>query len=115
MASDCIFCKIINKEIPAKIVFENADILAFEDIKPQAPVHIVVVPKTHIEMLSDVKEINADSIGKMVIAANSAALKKGIGTRGYRVVVNCGQDAGQAVPHLHMHVLGGRTLGWPPG
>ena len=111
----CIFCKIIKKEIPAKIVFEDNNVLAFEDISPQAPVHILIVPKTHIEKLSDISEESAAIIGKLTLTANALADKTKIDSSGYRVVVNCGHDAGQAVSHLHMHLLGGRPMGWPPG
>lgn len=115
MIMDCIFCKIIKKEIPAKIVFEDNNVLAFEDINPQAPVHIVIVPKTHIEKLSHIKAENVVNIGRLMLAANKIAKEENIQESGYRVVVNCGHDAGQAVLHLHLHLLGGRKMGWPPG
>jgi histidine triad (HIT) family protein len=112
---DCIFCRIARKEIPAKAVFEDDLVLAFEDIKPQAPVHIVVIPKEHIEKLSDIDRERAGIMGRLTAAANKIAADKGIASTGYRVVVNCGKNAGQAVAHLHLHLLGGRALGWPPG
>jgi histidine triad (HIT) family protein len=112
---NCIFCKIVKKEIPAKIVFEDNKVLAFEDSRPQAPVHIIIVPKTHIEKLSDIKEESAVIMGRLVLAANAIAREKEIEKTGYRVVVNCGSDAGQAVLHLHLHLLGGRPMTWPPG
>lgn len=111
----CIFCKIIKKEIPAKIIFEDNKVLAFEDIKPQAPVHIVIIPKAHIEKLSDIKEETAAVIGRLIVAANNIAKEKNIKESGYRVLFNCGPDAGQAVSHLHLHLLGGRIMAWPPG
>ena len=111
----CIFCKIIKKEIPSKIVFEDNKVLAFEDIKPQAPVHIVIVPKAHVEKLSDIKEENITIAGRLILTANTIAKEKNINQSGYRTVFNCGRDAGQAVSHLHMHLLGGRAFGWPPG
>ncbi len=113
--ASCIFCKIVKKEIPSKIVFENSDLVAFEDISPQAPVHIVIISKNHIEKLSDLTEENIRLIGSMVLAAKDIAVKKGIDGSGYRVVINCNKDGGQAVFHLHLHLLGGRPLGWPPG
>lgn len=113
--NSCIFCKIIRKEIPAKIIFEDNKVLAFEDIRPQAPVHILIIPKTHIEKLSDIKEESAAVIGRLTLAANTLADKNKIDKSGYRVVINCGHDAGQAVSHLHLHLLGGRPMGWPPG
>jgi histidine triad (HIT) family protein len=113
--NSCIFCKIVSKEIPAKIVFEDNKVCAFEDIKPQAPVHIVVIPKAHIEKLSDLKEENAAIVGRLVLTANDIAKTKNVSESGYRVIVNCGPHAGQAVAHLHLHLLGGRAMTWPPG
>lgn len=111
--SNCIFCKIISKEVPSKIVFENSGTIAFEDVKPQAPVHIIIVPKLHVEKLCDVKD--AKLVGDLVMAANAIAREKNISESGYRVVINCNKDAGQAVFHLHLHLLGGRAMKWPPG
>ena len=115
MTNDCIFCKIINKDIPAKIVLENEDVLAFEDIKPQAPLHVLLVPKRHIEKVSDMKDADSPLIGKMVLAAKSIASNKGFAESGYRIVLNCNRDAGQDVFHLHLHLMGGRKFSWPPG
>lgn len=112
---DCIFCKIVQKEIPAIIVFENDRILAFEDVKPQAPAHILIIPKHHIERTSDLTESNIQLIGELVLAAKSLADQKGIQRSGYRIVLNCGDDAGQEIFHLHLHLLGGRKFSWPPG
>lgn len=113
--NDCIFCRIIRKEIPAKIVFEDDTILAFEDIKPQAPIHILVIPKLHIEKTSDLKEANVHMVGELVLAAKRLAKEKGAEGSGYRIVLNCDKDAGQEVFHLHLHLLGGRKFTWPPG
>jgi histidine triad (HIT) family protein len=113
--ASCIFCKIAKKEIPAKIVFEDKDFVAFEDIRPQAPVHILVIPEYHIERVSDLKEENIDLIGKMVLAAGKLAKDRGVQESGYRIVLNCNADAGQEVFHLHLHLLGGRRFAWPPG
>ncbi len=112
---DCIFCKIVRKEIPASIVFENNGILAFEDVNPQAPAHILIIPKYHIESTSDLTEGNVYLIGDLVLAAKSLADQRGIQRSGYRLVLNCGSDAGQEIFHLHLHLLGGRKFSWPPG
>ncbi len=111
----CIFCKITKKEIPAKTVFEDNKIMAFEDINPQAPVHIVIIPKTHIERVSDLTDENVGLIGSLVLAAKNIAKERNIQESGYRIVINCNKDAGQAVFHIHMHLLGGRPFTWPPG
>ncbi|MFA6143048.1 MAG: histidine triad nucleotide-binding protein [Candidatus Omnitrophota bacterium] len=111
----CIFCKIAKKEVPSKIIFENSDLVAFEDISPQAPVHVVIISKAHIEKLSDVTEKDIRLMGSMVLAAKDIAADKGISGSGYRVVMNCNKDGGQAVFHIHLHLLGGRKLNWPPG
>jgi len=113
--NDCIFCRIARKEIPAKIVFEDDKILAFEDIKPQAPEHILLVPKYHIEKISDLTESNIHMIGDLVLAANKIARDRGVEDSGYRIVLNCNKGAGQEVFHLHLHLLGGRKFSWPPG
>lgn len=112
---DCIFCNIVRKEIPAGIVFENNGILAFQDVLPQAPVHILIIPKHHIERTSDLTESNVHLMGELVLAAKSLADQKGILRSGYRIVLNCGGDAGQEIFHLHLHLLGGRKFSWPPG
>ena len=113
--SDCIFCKIIRKEIPARIVYEDEDILAFDDIRPQAPVHTLIIPKTHLSSLKQAELDQAGLLGKILIRAREIAGLKGIDSSGYRVVVNTGPDSGQEVYHIHFHLLGGRRLGWPPG
>lgn len=115
MDDKCVFCNIASKKIPASVVYEDTSIMAFEDIKPQAPVHVIVIPKTHIERVSDIADTDKDIVAVMAAAANRIAAKRGIVERGYRLVVNCNRDAGQEVFHLHMHLLGGRKMGWPPG
>lgn len=113
--SDCLFCKIINKEIPSEIVYEDDFVLAFKDIEPQAPVHILIIPKNHIKSANELNEGNAEVVSKVFLAASKIAKQLGIDKNGYRIVNNCGTDGGQTVGHLHFHMLGGRNLGWPPG
>ena len=114
MAEKSIFKKIIDREIPAKIVYEDDRCLAFEDINPQAPTHVVVIPKQEIASVDDVTEQDEDLVGHLFLAIKKIAAQLGL-TSGYRVVTNCGPDAGQEVMHLHFHLLAGRKLGWPPG
>jgi histidine triad (HIT) family protein len=111
----CLFCKIANKEIPSKVLFEDADVLAFHDITPQAPTHVLVIPKRHVASLAEVTDADAALLGKLALAAKRAAEETGIAKTGFRVVMNSGAEAGQSVLHLHAHVLGGRHMGWPPG
>ncbi|MBI4830299.1 MAG: histidine triad nucleotide-binding protein [Candidatus Lindowbacteria bacterium] len=113
--SNCIFCKIADGEIPADKVYEDASILAFKDIQPQAPLHIVIIPKKHIETLNDVSETDARLLSDLVFTCQKLAKEQKIAEKGYRVVVNCNRDGGQAVFHLHAHLLGGRKMSWPPG
>ena len=111
-----IFSKIINKEIPADIVYESDNVLAFKDIKPQAPVHILIIPKIEIPRVTDIKsKEHSDLLGEMFDVANKLAKDLGIAKNGFRLVLNCGNDGGQEVYHIHMHLLGGRHLHWPPG
>ena len=112
---ECVFCKIEKKEIPAEIVYEDDCCLAFRDINPQAPVHILIIPRRHIPSILELKEEDCELMGRMYLVANELARKEGIADRGFRVLINCGPEAGQAVFHIHMHLLGGRKLGWPPG
>lgn len=113
MPDQCLFCRIIRKEIPAQIVAENDDCVAFRDINPQAPVHILVVPREHVPSLNQVHD---DAVVARITAfAVELARREGIAERGYRTVINTNADAGQTVFHLHLHLLGGRHLGWPPG
>lgn len=110
-----IFEKIIRREIPAEIVWEDDDVLAFRDVNPQAPVHVLIVPKRLIARLADAAETDAALLGKLLLASRKVAAKLDILKSGYRVVINSGPDAGESVPHLHVHVLGKRALAWPPG
>lgn len=110
---DCLFCKIIKKEIPASIVFEDDKAIAFNDISPQAPVHILVIPKQHVSSVSELKDLEV--LKDLFSVMKNIAAAKGIDKTGYRIVINHGRDAGQAVPHLHFHLLGGRPFKWPPG
>ena len=112
---DCIFCKIVNKEIPARVVYEDDKVLAFHDINPQAPYHILVIPKKHISTLTDLTEEDKELIGHIYLVINKLAQDLGFAERGFRVVVNCQEEAGQTVFHIHFHVLAGRQMGWPPG
>lgn len=113
--SECIFCKIINREINSSIVYEDEEILAFNDINPQAPVHIILIPKKHIEKISDITPEDIELVGKLVFIAQRIAKERNISDSGYRLVFNCNKDAGQAVFHIHLHLLGGRKFSWPPG
>lgn len=113
MPDDCIFCRIARKEIPAQVVFEDDEFLAFRDIHPQAPLHAVLVPRAHIATLADCAD--ATQLGRLMQAAHKTAEAGGVAASGYRVVVNYGRDGGQEVQHIHLHVLGGRIMGWPPG
>ncbi len=113
--ADTIFSKIIDKSLPADIVFENEEVLAFRDISPQAPTHILIIPKKQIATVNDVTEEDAVLIGKLFLAAKEIAKNEGLSDDGYRLVVNCNEGAGQTVFHLHVHLIGGRPLNWPPG
>ena len=113
--SDCLFCKIINRQISGSIVYEDDQVLAFNDINPQAPTHVLVVPKKHIATLNDLHEDDATLIGTLVQRGAAIAKERGIDAVGYRTVFNTNRDAGQTVFHIHLHVLGGRQLNWPPG
>lgn len=111
----CLFCKIIAGEIPATKVFEDEHLVAFNDINPQAPMHVLVVPRAHVATLNDLQASNDALVGEMVRRAAAIAGERGYAGRGYRTVFNCNAEAGQTVFHIHLHVLGGRPLGWPPG
>lgn len=112
---NCIFCKIVRKEIPAKVVYEDEDLLAFHDINPQAPIHILFIPKKHIESLDSLNDSDAELIGKIHLKIRDIARLHGLDKTGYRVVNNTGKDGGQTVFHIHFHLLGLRPLHWPPG
>jgi histidine triad (HIT) family protein len=114
-AGGCIFCRIVRRELPARIVFEDERVLAFEDIRPRAPVHVLVIPKDHFASLDDTPAGSEDLLGELLLRARAVAREKGVGETGYRIVLNTGPDSGQEVPHLHFHVIGGRPLHWPPG
>lgn len=113
--TDCIFCKIAAGEIPATKVYDDGEVLAFRDINPEAPVHLLVIPRRHIATLNDLTEADAALIGQLYLAAKQVATELGVAESGYRTVINCNRDAGQIVFHVHMHLLAGRELGWPPG
>jgi len=113
--NDCLFCKILAGDIPADIIFENEHVLAFRDINPKAPVHVLIIPRRHIARINDVSSDSAAEVGQLVAAAAEIARAEGVADDGYRVVMNCNEQAGQTVFHLHLHLLGGRNLGWPPG
>jgi histidine triad (HIT) family protein len=111
----CLFCKIVAGEIPAKRVHEDDELVAFEDIKPEAPVHVLIIPKRHISTLNDVQASDDQLVGSMMRRAALIAAERGINDSGYRTVMNCNSQAGQTVFHIHLHLLGGRRMGWPPG
>ena len=111
----CIFCKIASGEIPSAVVYDDEHVVAFRDLNPHAPTHVLVVPRRHIPTLNDLVPADAELVGRMYLAAREVARQEGIAETGYRTVFNCNADAGQTVFHLHLHVLGGRSMIWPPG
>lgn len=113
--SECVFCRIVSGQAEGDIIYQDEEITAFRDINPQAPQHILIVPNHHISSLNHAREGDAPLLGQMVILARELALREGLAERGYRLVLNCGPEAGQSIYHLHLHLLGGRPLGWPPG
>ena len=113
--SDCLFCRIVDGEIPAEIVRSDSDVVAFRDINPQAPTHILIIPRKHIPSVSRLEAGDAAIMGKLFLAAKELAREEGISDTGYRMVVNAGRAAGQTVFHIHLHLLGGRGMAWPPG
>ncbi len=113
--ADCIFCEIVNKRMKSDIVHEDEELVAFNDINPQAPVHTLIVPRKHIESIHSMKPEDAPLVSKMVLIAQKIAEKYKLNDDGYRLVVNYGINGGQTVPHLHLHILGGRRMTWPPG
>jgi histidine triad (HIT) family protein len=115
MAENCTFCKMVSGQIKPNVVYQDESVLAFHDINPQAPVHVLVVPKKHIATLNDLEIEDVSVAGLMLLAAQQIAQKLGVAESGYRTVLNCNRDAGQSVFHIHLHLLGGRTLAWPPG
>lgn len=112
---DCIFCNIVNKKIPAKLILEEQDVIAFDDIDPKAPIHKLIIPKKHIATINDITAEDSMLVGNLLQAAKRLATQLGIAESGYRLVFNCNKGAGQAVYHIHLHLLGGRALSWPPG
>ena len=113
--SDCLFCRIALGEIPAELVHSDPEVVAFRDIHPQAPTHILIIPRKHVASVSELEDDDAGLMGKLFLTARDLAREEGISGTGYRMVVNAGPGAGQTVFHIHMHLLGGRRMGWPPG
>lgn len=113
--SDCLFCKIVAGDIPADKVYEDQEVLAFRDIKPQAPIHVLVIPKRHIATINDLTSVDAELVGHLYLTAKQIAADLGVAESGYRTVMNCNRDSGQDVFHIHLHVLAGRRMQWPPG
>jgi len=115
VTEECIFCRIAAGEIPAKVVRQDEDIVAFRDVNPRAPTHVLVIPRRHIASVNVLDPDDAALVGKLFLAAREIARSEGVDESGYRMVVNAGPDAGQSVDHIHLHLLGGRGLAWPPG
>ena len=113
--SDCLFCKFVSGELQADVVYEDEHVMAFRDINPQAPLHVLVIPKRHIATINDLEETDTDLVGRLYLAAAKVATDAGYADTGYRTVMNCNADAGQTVFHIHLHLLAGRALTWPPG
>jgi len=113
--SECLFCKIVERTIPAALVYEDDLVVAFDDINPQAPTHTLVIPRKHVVSIAELQEMDVGLLGHLILAGNKIAKLKGITDSGYRFVVNTGAHGGQSVFHLHLHVLGGRHMAWPPG
>ena len=111
----CIFCRIARGELPATIVHDDADVVGFKDLNPKAPEHILVIPRKHVGSMDELDDADADLIARLILAARDIARRQGIAETGYRLVTNVGAEGGQSVAHLHLHLLGGRPLGWPPG
>lgn len=112
---DCLFCKIVRKELPARIAYEDRDIMAFHDIMPKAPIHILIIPKIHIPTINEVQVEQADLVGRLILTAQQLAEEQQCSGPGYRLVFNVNEQAGQTVFHVHLHLLGGRSMTWPPG
>jgi len=113
--AECIFCQIVGGAIPAKKLYEDDQVIAFDDLNPQTPVHVLVIPKRHLVSLDDIQDSDSALLGQLLIVCAKMARERGIVDGGYRVVANTGREAGQSVFHLHLHVLGGRSFTWPPG
>jgi len=114
-STDCLFCKILDGDIPADIVYESDDAIGFRDVNPQAPTHVLIIPRQHIATINELEDGDDAIVGKLFLAAQQVAKNEGIAEDGYRVAMNCNAAAGQTVFHLHLHLLGGRQMGWPPG
>lgn len=115
MSSDCIFCRIAMSQAPAKKLYQDDDVIAFYDINPQAPLHVLVIPRKHINNLLDVNDRDALVLSKLIMVATDIAKKQGVAETGFRIVINTNRNAGQSIDHLHIHLLGGRVMHWPPG
>jgi histidine triad (HIT) family protein len=113
--SECLFCRIVQGSIPAKIIYQDEHTLAFDDINPQAPVHSLIIPKRHLGSIHELTESDQALLGRLLLTCNTVAKDKGLSGDGFRLVTNIGRDGGQTVAHLHFHVMGGRHMGWPPG
>ena len=113
--TECLFCQIVNEKIPADIIYDDDEVLAFRDINPQAPVHVLLIPKRYITNLNAIREDDGPLLARLMRVSTKLARNEGIAESGYRVVTNCQEDAGQSVLHLHFHLLGGRRMTWPPG
>ena len=113
--SDCLFCKIVSGDIPAEKVFENDHVIGFQDLNPQAPTHVLIIPKKHVSTINDLQDEDRALVGEMFMAARQIAADQGLAEKGYRTVMNCNEEAGQTVFHIHLHLLGGRRMQWPPG
>jgi len=111
---DCLFCKILNNEIPADVIYQDDKVIAFNDISPQAPTHALIIPRKHIGTLNDIQPEDCDLVGHMVMVAGKIAEQQGFAADGYRTVFNCNSHGGQTVYHIHLHLLGGKPMGWPP-
>lgn len=109
---DCIFCKIVDKELPSRIIYEDNKFIAFKDVNPKAPVHLLIIPKKHIPSVNRIESQDADLVGKLILVAQKIAKKEGVSESGYRLIFNIGKNAGQTVDHLHLHLLGGKKLPW---
>jgi len=114
-SADCLFCKIVAGDIPAEIIYESDLSIAFRDINPKAPTHVLIIPRRHIATINDLDEGDEATVGDLYMAAKAIAAAEGLSDEGYRVVMNCNEAAGQTVFHIHLHLLGGRNLSWPPG
>lgn len=112
---NCLFCNILNGDIPAEVVYESTSAIAFRDINPKAPTHVLIIPRKHIATINDIGESDQEIVGSLYIAAKAIAEQEGLSEEGYRAVMNCNEAAGQSVFHIHLHLLGGRPLSWPPG